>query len=82
MIFNSVESSNLKAVGYDPKNKVMGVMFSSGSVYFYLGVTERVWENFKGAESKGKFFGASIKPNYDFFQLEVTTVDLGECKAL
>lgn len=79
MKFGSVVSSNLSGVGYCEKTKTLGVLFSSGTLYFYQGVPQKVYENFVSAESLGKFFSATIKPHYEFFQIEdLQNVDLGK----
>jgi lysyl-tRNA synthetase class 2 len=70
-----VESSNLKGVGYDEKTHTLGVEFKSGSKYFYVGVPTSVWKRFEEAPSKGQFFSQSIKPHYDFFQLETPVLE-------
>lgn len=79
MKFNSVESSNLASVGYNAKTKTLGVMFKTTGPYFYLGVPEGIWNKFKASESKGQFFTQTIKPHYEFFQIDgLQNIDLGE----
>ena len=57
-----VESSQVKAVGYDPQTKTLAVTFTrgAGAVYHYPGVSPELHQQFMKAESIGKFFGQHI----------------------
>ena len=59
-----VESSQVKAVGYDDASKTLAVAFTrgAGAVYHYPNVEPKTHQAFIGAESIGKFFGQHIKP--------------------
>lgn len=61
-----VNSSNIAAIAYSKRSKVLEVEFKSGSVYQYQDVPEKVWEGFNKAESKGKYFTRNIKISYKF----------------
>ena len=39
----------------------------NGKEYVYANIKELLWENFKNAESKGKFYNAEIKGKHEFF---------------
>jgi hypothetical protein len=58
-----VVSNQVKAVGYDAATQTLAVTFTRGTghVYHYPNVAPKVHADFMAAESKGKFFGASIK---------------------
>ena len=43
---------------------MLEVEFSSGSVYNYFGVTERLFQAFLGAPSKGKFFAQRVRSRF------------------
>lgn len=60
---NEVESSQVKAIGYDPETKTLAVTFprGTGAIYHYPDVEPETYAAFVGAESIGKFFGAHIK---------------------
>jgi hypothetical protein len=60
------ESGNIDRIGYDKKLKLVLVEFSYGGKYIYKDVPEKVYEEFKGAESVGKFLSSNIKNVYDF----------------
>jgi hypothetical protein len=58
-----VESSQVKAIGYDPATKTLAVQFSrgTGAIYHYPGVEPDTHQAFINADSIGRFFGANIK---------------------
>ena len=51
-----VESSNIKAIGYDAASKTLRVDFRSGSSYDYTNVSPEEHADFMAADSKGKHF--------------------------
>lgn len=59
----AVNSSQVKAIGYDPATKTLAVTFTRGpgAIYHYPGVEPETFEAFKAAESIGTFFGQHIK---------------------
>lgn len=60
-----VESSTINKIGYADDGDLV-VEFASGTMYTYHNVPVSVFEEFKKAESKGKFLNAMIKGNYDY----------------
>jgi len=64
-----VESSLIEAIGYDPEYGDLYIKFHSGTTYMYENVETEVFEDFKKAESKGKYFQANIKDEYDYHQV-------------
>ena len=66
----SVESSNLKSVGYDEFLLVLEIEFKSGAVYRYYGVPAEVHDELINAESVGKYFNANVKSKYNFLKVE------------
>jgi len=64
MQMTKVESSNLKAIGYDSETKRLRVQFSSGGIYEYTDVAGDVADEFMMAESAGKFFHKNIRNMY------------------
>ena len=63
---DSVASTNVAAVGYDPKTQTLEVEFLSGSVYQYYGVPDHLHDNMMRAASKGKYLNAYIKDRYPY----------------
>ena len=61
-----MQSSNIATVGYDEQQQIMEIVFRDRRVYHFLEVPpERVLSLLR-AESKGRFFNAEIKPNFDY----------------
>ncbi len=68
----SVKSSNIAAIAYNSGYYVgfswferqLFVQFNSGVRWVYREVPEGLWQGFKEAESKGKFFHTNIRNTY------------------
>lgn len=56
-----VESSNIKAVGYDPASQQLEVEFHSGAVHCYHGVPADKHQAMIAAKSVGGYFHANIR---------------------
>lgn len=56
-----VVSRDLSAVGYDQNTQQLEIVFSSGGVYLYSGVTSDEYQGLMNASSKGRYFHAFIK---------------------
>lgn len=58
-----VESSQVKAIGYDDAIQTLAVTFTrgAGAIYHYPNVTKEIYDAFVASESIGKFFGQHIK---------------------
>lgn len=65
MEMQKVESSNVKAVGYDPLTREMRVEFHGGGIYHLNGVSEEDHQNFLAADSKGKHFHRHIRGMFE-----------------
>ena len=57
----SVSSSLLESVGYDPAEDVLEVELESGSVYQYRDVPEETAEELLAADSLGRYFTHHIR---------------------
>ncbi len=68
--YENVESSNLYAVGYDPENGNLFIIFkikatgAPGRKWVYYNVPAHVFSELMAAESKGKYHAAHIKKVY------------------
>lgn len=60
----SVQSSDLRSIGYDPGNSVLEIEFNSGGVYQYFNVPISVYRALMSASSHGTYFHAHIKGRY------------------
>jgi hypothetical protein len=60
----------IAAIGYDEETEALEVEFASGAMCRYLGVEPDVYEDFRLAPSKGKFFNRHIKDAYPWENVE------------
>ena len=60
----SVNSTNIDEIGFDPDNDVLEILFKNGRLYQYLNVPAFVYEQLRHASSIGKYFNAEIKGRY------------------
>lgn len=65
-----VESSNLKAIGYDEENNILYIDFKNSGTYKYFDVEKNIYDGFFNAESIGKYFDRNIKKvNYEYTKI-------------
>lgn len=62
----AVESSNVKALGYDPDNRNAYAEFTKSGLYCYKEVPQTVFDDWLASESKGKYFHKHIKEKYEY----------------
>ena len=66
-----VNSSSLRALGYDPEQQVLEVQFSSGALYRYEAVPPEAVQALLEADSLGRHFNQVFKPqHYRYRRLE------------
>ena len=63
-----VQSSTISEINYD--GKLLTVTFNNGSEYVYEGVSEKIYEDFSKAESKGKYFHENINHRYNYSRIK------------
>lgn len=66
MIRDSVASTNIASIGYDPDSETLEVEFSNGSIYQYFNVPAGLNEQLVAAGSKGQFLNTYIRNAYPF----------------
>lgn len=66
MELTPVESSMIRAVGYDSTTRELEVVFTSGRTYRYTEVPPEVYEGLLAAESKGRYMRAYILDVYPY----------------
>jgi hypothetical protein len=59
-----INSSRIRAAGYDPKMQVLEIEFSDGKVVSYRGVSPEVHRQFVNAPSPVSFFEDKIAEHY------------------
>ncbi len=64
-----VQSSAIRAVGFDPRTNMLEVEFASGSVYRYFDVPEFLHRGFMVASSKGAYFNTRINGRYRYEEI-------------
>jgi len=57
-----VQSSNIKAVGYDTDSETLIVQFHNGGTYLYAGVSAKTHQAFMAAPSLGSYLHKHVKP--------------------
>ena len=62
----SVTSSNLASVGYDPSSQTLEVEFQNGSVYRYFNVPQTIYEGLMRASSSGSFLASQVKDRFPY----------------
>ncbi len=68
-LLHVVESSMVHAIGYDPEERALEVVFTSGKVYVYEGVPLDVYEGLMAAQSKGSYMRGMIIDVYPDYTL-------------
>lgn len=68
--FKKVNSSMLRKVRYDPKNRFLDVIFRTGEKYRYKDVPPDKYNGLMNAESLGSYMQRYIIDHYDVVRLE------------
>ena len=61
MKMKNVQSSHLKAVGYDSQSQILIVQFHGGRIYQYSNVPASEYQGLMSASSHGTYFDRYIK---------------------
>ena len=59
-----VDSSFIYEIGYNFSKEILYVEFNDGKAYLYYSVPEKVYQEFKNAFSKGRYFNSYINGYY------------------
>jgi hypothetical protein len=65
----AVESSAVRAIGYDAATRALYVEFHDGDTYVYAGVPPREHRALLDADSIGAYFNTRIRPAYECRQV-------------
>jgi hypothetical protein len=71
MELQSVNSSMIRAVGYNSETKEMEVVFTSGKIFVYSNVPEKIFDGLLTAKSKGQYMRAHVIAAYPY-QVQVS----------
>lgn len=66
----TVSSSNLHSVGYDPPTATLEIEFNSGGVYQYSGVPSHVYDSLTNSGSLGRYFSSHIRDVYPCVKIQ------------
>ncbi|NRS51954.1 KTSC domain-containing protein [Brevibacillus sp. HB2.2] len=66
MHYQPVNSSNLRAVAYDPSTQLLGIRFKGNTEYHYYGVPQSIYLGLMNASSHGSYHAAYIKDVYQY----------------
>ena len=64
MEMKQVNAGSLRAIGYEPAQRVLRVEMTNGSLMEYSGVSDDTWRRFAGSGSQWSFFRDNIEENY------------------
>lgn len=59
-------SKNVLKATYFPKNNLLYIAFSRGSIYSYQNITSEIYNEFECCDSQGSFFFKKINKNKSF----------------
>ena len=59
-----LNASNIRAVGYDARNRVLEIEFSDGRISQYSGVADEVHRRLMNSPSPGSYFHDNIEENF------------------
>lgn len=62
-----VQSSAIRAVGYDPSTLRMRIIFEQGDGYDFCGVPSQIYDGLMRAVSKGTYYNDYIRDRYQCF---------------
>jgi hypothetical protein len=69
MIRQTVSSSNISSIGYDPESRTLEIEFHNGGVYQYFNVPESIYNALMSAPSHGSYFHHYIKGQYRWTEI-------------
>lgn len=59
-----LNASNLRAAGYDARNRVLEIEFANGGISQYTGVSEEIYRRLMNAPSPGSYFRDEIEESF------------------
>lgn len=69
IIRSSVESSNIKSIGYDSKKLMLHVEFNNGSIYQYNDVPKEIYDKMLSSSSVGMYLYKNIKNSFSYLKI-------------
>lgn len=62
-----VNSTAMRAVGYDPNSRRMKITFQQGDTYDFCNVPQHVFDGLLSATSKGSYYNRYIRDRYECY---------------
>lgn len=62
-------SSTISEIGYDPRTRVLEVLFKNGRLYQYFEVPQQLVDQLRRAGSVGQFFNSQVRDKYRYARL-------------
>ena len=76
IFMSTIESSNIRALGYDKKTLTLRVQFKAATTcYDYKCVSRELFLEMMKNDSKGKFFWARIKNKFEYEKVEPNDIN-------
>jgi len=69
-VIGDLGSSNVKEISYCKQLNELFVTFQNDATYIYYDVPAETWNEFKEAESKGRYVSTVIKKQFEYMKLE------------
>jgi hypothetical protein len=70
MMRKIVQSTSVRAVGYDADSQTLEIEFQQGEIYQYFGVSEFLFKGLMLAASKGTFFNRNIEGRFKYREVK------------
>lgn len=64
MEMKPIHSGKLRAVGYDPRSRILQVQFDEGSLWQYSGVSEEAWRRLSNSGAAWSYFRDNIEEEF------------------
>lgn len=69
-----VNSSSVDSIGYGKQKKALVVKFLNGGVYVYEDVSQKIFNDFMSASSKGQYHAQFIKGQFTFRMIDESDI--------
>lgn len=70
-----VRSSSIAEIGYEPRHRVLDVLFRNGRLYRYFDVPPRVHSSLLAADSIGRYMNLFVRDHFPFVRKETIPMD-------
>lgn len=74
-VMQTVKSSNIAQLGYDPATQELRVQFAKGGLFSYAAVPRDRYEELRAAPSIGAYFAYKIRPHFKSTDLRAMSPD-------